>query len=102
MCGSLVGCRFQSLSMKQSSNFEESCPSNVGISWSIVVVRLDSHCVVCRVSMYACMVLCTGSSPDWGAGRSIMVRCCSLSVRCDSSFMGMDWIVLDLNLQIIS
>ena len=31
---------------EQSSNFEESCPSNVGISWSMVVVRLDSLCFV--------------------------------------------------------
>ena len=29
------------ISMNQSSNFEESCPSNVGISWSMVMVRLD-------------------------------------------------------------
>ena len=34
-----------SISMNQPSNFEESCPSNVGISWSMVVVRLDSLCV---------------------------------------------------------
>ena len=34
-----------SMSMNWSSNFEESCPSNVGISWSMVVVRFDSLCV---------------------------------------------------------
>ena len=55
-----------SISMNQSSNFEESCPSNVGIPWSMVLVILDSLCVVCRVSMYDCMVLCTDSSLDWG------------------------------------
>ena len=77
-----------STSMNQSSNFEESCPSNVGISWSMVVVRLDSFCDACRMSVYACMVLCTGSSLDWGAAWSAMVRCCSLSV-------GVDWGVLD-------
>ena len=46
-----------SISMNQSSNFEESCPSNVGISWSMVVVRLDSLCVACRVSVYTYIVL---------------------------------------------
>ena len=49
-----------SISMNQSSNFVECSPSNVGIS-----LRLVSLCVVCRVSVYACMVLCTGSSLDW-------------------------------------
>ena len=46
-----------SISMNQSFHFEESCPSNVKISWSMVVVRLDSLCVVHRVFVYACMVL---------------------------------------------
>ena len=55
-----------SISMNQSSNIEESCPSYMGISWCMVVVRLDSLCVVHRVSLYGCMVLCTGSSLDWG------------------------------------
>ena len=40
-----------SISMNLSSNFGESCPSNVGISGSMVVVRLDSLCVVHTVSM---------------------------------------------------
>ena len=72
-----------SVSMSQSSNFEEDCLSNVGISWSMVVVRFDSLCVAYRVSVYTCMVLCTGSSLDGGAGWSTMVRCCSLSVGVD-------------------
>ena len=87
-----------SISMNQSSNFKESCPSNVGISWSMVVVRLDSLCVACRVSMYTCMVLCTGSLLDWGACWGTMVRCCSLSVSCDRSSVGVDWEVLDFKL----
>ena len=40
------------MSMNQSSNFKEICPSNGGISWSMVVLRLDSLCVVCRVSVF--------------------------------------------------
>ena len=54
------------MSMNQSSNFEESCTSHVGISWSMVLVRLKSLYVACRVSMYARMVLCTGSSMNLG------------------------------------
>ena len=45
----------------------------------MVVVRLDSLCVACRVSMYACMVLGTGSSLDWGADWSNMMRWCIFS-----------------------
>ena len=45
-----------SISMDQSSSFKESCPSNVGIFWSMVVVRLDSLYAAHRVSLYACMV----------------------------------------------
>ena len=85
-----------SMSMNQSSNFEESCPSNVGISWSIVVLRLDSFC--CTQGVCLCM-------PEWfcalvlhwtegGAGWSTMVRFCTLSVSCDIS-MDVDWGVLD-------
>ena len=84
-----------SMFMNQSSSFEESGSSNVGISWSMVVVRLDPLCVAHRVSVYACMVLCTGASLDWGAGWSAMVRCCSLFVSCDNSPVGVDWGVLD-------
>ena len=71
-----------SMSMNLSCSFEKSCPSNVGISWSMVMVRFDSLWVAHRESMYACMVLCTGSSLDWGAecGWSIMVLYCSFSV----------------------
>ena len=79
-----------SVSMNQSSNFEESCPLSVGISWSMVVVRFDSLCVAHRVSVYAYIDmywLFTGL----GAGWSIMVRCHSLSVKCDSSSVGVDW-----------
>ena len=80
-----------SMSMNQTSSFEESCLSNVGISWSMVMVRFDSLCVVCKISVYVCMVLSTGSSLGWGAGWSIMVRCCFLSVSYDSSAAGVDW-----------
>ena len=83
-----------SISMNQSSNFEESCPSNVGISWSMVVMRFYSLSVTCRVFMYICMVLCTGSSLDLGFCWNIIVRCCRLSVSCDSSSVGVDWGVL--------
>ena len=54
-----------SMSMKQSSSFEESCLLNVGISWSMDMVKCHSLCVMPKVSMYACIVLCTGSSLSW-------------------------------------
>ena len=47
-----------SMSLNQSSSFDESCPSNVGISWSIVVVRLDSLCVT-----WSCVLV-----PHWTGG----------------------------------
>ena len=43
-----------SMSMNQSSNFEESSPSNVGISWSMVVVRLDSL-LCCAQGVCVCL-----------------------------------------------
>ena len=71
-----------SMSMNQSSSFEKSCQSNVGISCTMVMVRFDSLCVVYKVSMYACMVLCTSSLLGCVAecSWSIIVRCCSLYV----------------------
>ena len=86
-----------SMSMNQSSSFEESCPSNLGISCSMVMMRFDSLCVACTVFVYACMVLCTGSSLGWGTecSYSIMVRCCILSVSCIRSAMGVDCAVVD-------
>ena len=60
--------------------------------------RLYSLCVACRVFVYACMVLCAGSSLDLGAGWSVMVRCCSLSVSCNSSSVGVHWGVLGFKL----
>ena len=47
-------------------------------------------CVLHKVFVYACIVLCTGSSLGWGVGSgwSIIVRCCSLSVSCISSTVG--------------
>ena len=89
-----------SMSMNQSSNFEESCPWNARISWRMDVARLDSLCVMNGISMYASMVLCTGSTLNWRAdgNRSIMVRCCILSVSCDSSSVGVDWGELDFKL----
>ena len=55
-----------SMSMKEFFSFEESCQSNVGISCSMVVVRFDSLFVAHGVSVFTCMVLCTGSSLGWG------------------------------------
>ena len=64
-----------SMSMNQSSSFEESFPSNVGISFSRAMV------------IFACMIVCMGSSSNWGfgCGWSVIVRGCSLSVRCINS-----------------
>ena len=59
-----------SMSMKQSSSFEESCQSNLGMSCSMVVVRFNSLCVACKVSAYTCMVLYTGVSLGWGLNGS--------------------------------
>ena len=42
-----------SMSLNQSSSFVESCSSTVGISLSMVVVRFDSLCVACKLSVYA-------------------------------------------------
>ena len=61
-------------------------------------MRLDSLCVACNVSVYACMVLCTGSSLDWEVDWRTMVRCYSLSVSCNSSSAVVDWEVLDFEL----
>ena len=82
---SMVVCR----SVSQSSNFEEPCPSNVGILWSKGVVRFASLCVVCKVSMYVCTVVCMGLFLGWGigCGWSVVVRCCSLSVSYVNSFL---------------
>ena len=55
-----------SMSMNQSSSFEEFCPLNVRIPCNTVMVRFDSLCVACKVSMYDFMILCTGSSLGWG------------------------------------
>ena len=68
MCSSsLLKCQWQFLGpLSQSSSFEESCPSNVGISWSKDVVRFASLSVACKVSVYACIVVCMGSSLGWG------------------------------------
>ena len=76
-----------SRSVSQSYSFEESYPLNVGISWSKDVVRVASLCVVHKVSRYACIVVCMGSSLGWGVGCgwSVIVRCCSLSVSCVNS-----------------
>ena len=65
------------MSMKQSSHFEESCPSNVGISCSRVMV------------MFACIVVCMGSSLGWGfgSGQSTTARGGSPSASCCNSSM---------------
>ena len=53
------------MSMKQSSNFEESCLFNVGISCSRVMV------------VFVCIVVCMGSSLGWefGCGWSATGKC---------------------------
>ena len=54
------------------------------ISCSKDVVKCASLCVACKVSVYACIVVSTGSSLDWGVGCgwSVIMRCFSLSVSC--------------------
>ena len=86
-----------SMSMNQSSSCEKSCPLNVEISCSMVTVRCDSLCVAHKVSLYAYIVSCIGSSLGFGAdyGWSIIVRCCSLSVTYISSAVGVDWGAVD-------
>ena len=80
------------MSMNQTSVFEESCPSNVGISCSMVVVRFDSLSVTWKVFMYACVVLCTGSPLGLGAefSWSVIMRYCSLSVSYISYAVDVD------------
>ena len=89
-----------SISINQSSNFKESCPSNVGISFSMVMVRFASLCVAHKVSVYTSIALCTGSSLGWGdgCGWSIIARCCRLSVSCISSAVGVGGWVADFKL----
>ena len=87
-----------SISMNQFFNFKQSHPSNVGISWNMVIVRLSSFCGMYRVSVYACKVLCISSPLDLGADWSAMVTCCRLSVNCNSSSVGVDCGVLDFKL----
>ena len=83
-----------SISINQFSNFEESCPSNVGISWEhgcgeigFPVLHAGCPCI----PIWSCALV-----PHWTGrvGWSIMVRCCSLSVSCNSSFVSVDWGVL--------
>ena len=76
-----------SRSVKQSSNFEESCPLNVGVSWRKDVLRFASLCMAHKVSVYACIVVCMGSSLSRGIGSgwSVIMRCFRLSVSCVSS-----------------
>ena len=55
--------------------------------------------VCCMEGVHVCLHgLCSGSSLNWGAGLSTMVRCCSLSVSCDSFSVGVNWKVVDLKL----
>ena len=71
-----------SMSVKLPCSFEESCSSNVGISYSRVLV------------MFACKVVCMSSSLAWvlGCGWSSTARCCSpancsKSSRCVGGWM---------------
>ena len=72
-------------SVSQSSNLEESCLLNIGISWSKDVVRLASLCVVHRVSMYACTAWVLLYAGGLGCGWIVIVRYNSLSVSCCNS-----------------
>ena len=103
MCGSVRMSMAVSMSMNQSSSFEESSLSNVGISCSMVVVRFDSLWVACKVSVGVCVPLYSfvhlfitrlGAECGW----SIIVRCCSLSVSCISSAIGVYQGVVDFKL----
>ena len=89
-----------SMSMNQSSGFEESCPSNAGMCFSMVMVRFESLCCMQCVCV-CCMVLCTGSSLGWGVecGWCVTVRCWSLSVSCVTSAVDRDQWVIDFKLQ---
>ena len=51
-----------SWSLSQSTTFEESCPLNMGISWSKDAVRSASLCMAHKVSVCACIVVHMGSS----------------------------------------
>ena len=64
------------------------------------MVMFDSLCVACKVSVYACIVLCTGSLLGWGAECScnIIVRCCNLSLSYVSSAIDVDLGVVNFKL----
>ena len=68
-----------SRSMSQSSSFEESCVSNMGISWSKDMVMFASLCVACKVFV------------GFGYGWSLILRYFSLSVSCVNSTICMGW-----------
>ena len=89
-----------SMSMSQSSSFEESLPSKVGISCSMVMMRFASLYVACKVYIHACIVLCTGPLLGLGAGCgcSIIVRCCSLYVSHISFAISVGGLVQDFKL----
>ena len=95
MCSFLLGYLW---SMNQSSKLKESCPLNVGISLSMIMVRFDSLCVASR-EVCACLHgFVHWSSLDLGAGWNTIVKCCSLSVSHDHSSVGVDCRVVDLKL----
>ena len=75
------------ISLSQSSNFEVSHLSNVGMSWSKDVVRFVCHCLAHKVSVYLYIAVCRTSSMGLQSGHSwsIMTSCCSLLGGCASS-----------------
>ena len=79
-------------------------PSNMGISYSRIVVRFASLCVAHKVSVYVCIVLCMGSPLGWGVecGWSIIVKCCSLYVGFASSALGVGGWVADFKVENLS
>ena len=92
MCSSLLRCQCLFLCLQTSPLTLRSPVHQMwGYLGSMVVVRFDSLCVACKVSVYACMVLCMDSSVGWSTCWSIMVRYCSLSVRFNSSAAGVYW-----------
>ena len=76
-----------SRSVSHSSNFVESHPSNVEMSWSKYVVRFVCHCLAHKVSVYFCIAMCRGSSMGLGVGCGwyVMTSCCNLLVSCGNS-----------------
>ena len=89
-----------SISMNQSSSFEESCPSNEGISYRrgcgevlFSLCVMQGLCVSLHSFVHRFLIRL-----GVGGGWSIIVRCCSLSVSCINSAVGVGGWVADFKL----